>query len=153
MCMKGMEGRMQWQNTQIIYIYINHTQKVILWPGSNWLIDLIVFNATFSNISAISWREQVNFQWHDDEIHFVLDQHAVLDFYSVNSLKQQSVGRHVAVLGHIILIQSQPVCSFSLITNFIVFGFTWSRLEPTIYRTWGEHDNHYATDAVPLCFE
>ena len=108
-----------------------------------------------SNFSAtcISWREQVNFQWHDDEIHFVLDQHAVLDFYSVNSLKQQSVGRHVAVLGHIILIQSQPVCSFSLITNFIVFGFTWSRLEPTIYRTWGEHDNHYATDAVPLCFE
>jgi hypothetical protein len=29
-----------------------------------------------SNFSAISWREQVNFQWEDDEVHFVLDQHA-----------------------------------------------------------------------------
>ena len=33
-------------------------------------------------------------------------------------------------------------------TNFIVFGLTQSRLEPTIYRTWGEHANHYTTDAV-----
>ena len=29
-------------------------------------------------------------------------------------------------------------------TNFIVFGLTWSGLEPTIYRIWGEH----ITDAV-----
>jgi hypothetical protein len=33
-------------------------------------------------------------------------------------------------------------------TNFIVFGLTQPVLEPTIYRTQGEHDNHYATDAV-----
>ena len=26
-------------------------------------------------MSAISWREQVNFQWDDDEVLFVLDQH------------------------------------------------------------------------------
>ena len=26
--------------------------------------------------SAISWREQVNFQRDDDEVHFVLDQHS-----------------------------------------------------------------------------
>jgi hypothetical protein len=26
---------------------------------------------------AISWREQVNFQWDDDEVHFVLDQRFV----------------------------------------------------------------------------
>ena len=57
----------------------------------------------------ISWREQVNFQWDDDEVRFVLDQHIELDFYSDKSLKQQSVYRHVAPLGHIILIQSQPV--------------------------------------------
>jgi hypothetical protein len=39
-----------------------------------------------------------------------LDQHAQLDFYSDISLKQQSVGRHVAApFGHIIPIQSQPV--------------------------------------------
>ena len=33
-------------------------------------------------------------------------------------------------------------------TNFIVFGFTWSGLKPTIYHTRGEHANHYTTDAV-----
>jgi hypothetical protein len=38
----------------------------------------------------MSWREQVNFQWDDDEVLFVLDQHAELDFYSASSLKQQS---------------------------------------------------------------
>ena len=38
-------------------------------------------------------------------------------------------------------------------TNFIVFGLTWPGLEPTIYRTRGEHANQYATDAVILCFE
>ena len=32
--------------------------------------------------------------------------------------------------------------------NFIVFGLTRSGLEPTIYRTRGEHSNHYTTYAV-----
>ena len=32
--------------------------------------------------------------------------------------------------------------------NFIVFGLTRPGLKPTIYRTRGEHANHYATDAV-----
>jgi hypothetical protein len=40
---------------------------------------------------------------------FVLDQRAEMDLYSASSLKQQSVGRHVASLGYIILIPSQPV--------------------------------------------
>jgi hypothetical protein len=35
-------------------------------------------------------------------------------------------------------------------TNLIVFGFTRSALEPTIYRTRGEHANHYTTDAVDV---
>jgi hypothetical protein len=39
------------------------------------------------------------------QVRFVLDQHAELDFYSASSLKQQSAGRHVAPLGHIILIR------------------------------------------------
>ena len=42
------------------------------------------------------------------KVRFVLDQHAELDFYSANSLKQKSAGRHVAPLRHIILIQSRP---------------------------------------------
>jgi hypothetical protein len=33
-------------------------------------------------------------------------------------------------------------------TNSIVFGLTRSGLESTIYRTGGEHANHYTNDAV-----
>jgi hypothetical protein len=32
-------------------------------------------------------------------------------------------------------------------TNFIVFGLTRPGLEPMIYRTLGEHANHYTIDA------
>jgi hypothetical protein len=53
------------------------------------------------------------FLWNDDEVRFVLDQHAELDFYSTSSLKQQSAGRHVAPLGHIIPIPSQPIFAHS----------------------------------------
>jgi hypothetical protein len=56
---------------------------------------------------AISWREQVYFQWDDDAVRpFVLDQHAELDFYSASSLKQQSADRHADPFGHIIRIPS-----------------------------------------------
>jgi hypothetical protein len=72
---------------------------------SEWLL----FNANSAIFPIISWREQVNFQWDDDEVRFVLDQHAELDFHSASSLKQQSAGRHVAPLGHIIPIPNQPV--------------------------------------------
>ena len=57
----------------------------------------------------LSWREQVNFQRNDNEVHFVLDQHTELDFYSASSLKKESVDKPVAPLGHIILILSQQV--------------------------------------------
>ena len=79
-----------------------------------------------------------------------LDQHAELDFYSANSLKQQSEGRHVALLGHIILIQSCVLSGEATNTNCIVFGLTRTGLEPTLYRTLGEHANHYATDEPTL---
>ena len=36
-------------------------------------------------------------------------------------------------------------------TNFLVFGLTRPGLEPTIYRTRGEHiANHYVTDVVSV---
>ena len=63
--------------------------------------------------TAIFWREQVNFQGNDDEVRFVLDQRAKLEFYSACSLKQQSKGRHVAPLEYIILITSQTVFALS----------------------------------------
>jgi len=70
---------------------------------------VIVVLRQFSNFSTISWREQVNFQRDDDEVSFVLDHHAELDFYSTSSLKQQSTGRHIAPLENPILIPSRPV--------------------------------------------
>ena len=54
----------------------------------------------------MSWQEQVNYQWDDDEVRSVLDQHAELDFDRTSSLKQQFAGRHVAPLGHIILLNA-----------------------------------------------
>ena len=79
---------------------------------SEWVIVVL---RQFINFSAISWRAQDNFQRDDDEIHFVLDQHAEFDFcYSSSSLKQQSASGNVAPLGHIFLIPSKPVCFFSL---------------------------------------
>ena len=50
----------------------------------------------------------------DNDVHIALDKLAYLVFQSVSSLKQQSAGRYVAPLGHIILIADQPVVTFSL---------------------------------------
>ena len=53
-----------------------------------WVSEWVSEWQQFSNCSAISWREQVHFQWDGDDFRFVLDQYAELDFYSDNSLKQ-----------------------------------------------------------------
>jgi hypothetical protein len=44
--------------------------------------EWLLFNAN----SAISCREQVNYQWDDDEVRFILDQQAELFSYSASSL-------------------------------------------------------------------
>jgi hypothetical protein len=63
--------------------------------------------------TCILWWEQINFWWnHGDDFRFLLDQHTKLEFYSASSLKQQSKGRHVPPLGHIILTPIQPVFWF-----------------------------------------
>jgi hypothetical protein len=79
-----------------------------------------------------------------------------LDFYSANSLKQQSTGRDVAPFEHIALIPSKP--DFALTpeccvlsgeatnTYLIVFGLTRPGLEPTLYCNGSEHANHCTTD-------
>jgi hypothetical protein len=53
--------------------------------------EIQIIKRQFSNCSAISWRKQVNVQWEDDEVRFILDQHAELD---ASSLKHQSASRH-----------------------------------------------------------
>jgi hypothetical protein len=52
-------------------------------------------------------------RWDDDEVYFVPDEYDGLNFHSVSTLKQQSVGVHVASLGHIFLIPSQLVFALS----------------------------------------
>jgi hypothetical protein len=37
---------------------------------------MIVAERQLGNFSAISWREQVECQWNDEEVRFVPDQHA-----------------------------------------------------------------------------
>jgi hypothetical protein len=71
---------------------------------SEWLL----FDAKWAIFSSVVARTSY-FQWNDGDVRFVLDQHAELDFFSASTLKQQSAGRHIAPLGHIILIPSQPV--------------------------------------------
>jgi len=44
-----------------------------------------------------------------ENVRFVLDQQALLNFYTDFSLNQESVGRNVCPLRHIILIPIQPV--------------------------------------------
>jgi len=55
-----------------------------------------------SYFSATSWREQVTFNE-------MMMMSALLDLYNASLLKQESAGRHVSQLGHIIMIPSKPV--------------------------------------------
>jgi hypothetical protein len=61
---------------------------------ANWGCDccLLPSDTFFSFLAVTFW-------WDADEVCFVLDQHPQLDFNSASSLKQQSIGRHVAPLG------------------------------------------------------
>jgi hypothetical protein len=55
-----------------------------------WVSDCLMPTQQFFNY--IMARTSY-FQWDVDEVHFVLDQHTKLDFYSASSFKQQSVDR------------------------------------------------------------
>jgi hypothetical protein len=102
---------------------------------------VIVVLRQLSIFSAVSWLEQVDFQWDDDdEVRFVLDQRAKLDFYNASSVKQ-----HPSFEPTILYSLSLMLSGEATNTNFIVFGLTRSGLEPTIYCTRGEHANHYTT--------
>jgi hypothetical protein len=55
------------------------------------MVSMLASSAQFRNFSAILRREQVKYQRDDNDVRFVLDQHAELDFFSASSLKQQKV--------------------------------------------------------------
>ena len=114
---------------------------------------VILFNTNSAIYSAISWREQVNFQWDDDDVRFVLDQNAELDFIAHWNNSPRLVMLHHS--DTLFWFSSQPVFALSpsccmlrgeaTNTDSIVFGFTRWGLEPMIYHTRGEHPNHYTT--------
>ena len=62
----------------------------------------------------------------DDNVRFVLDQHAQLNFSSASSLKHQSTGRHVALLE---LLRIKPMIPYLIHINV---GFK-SSLELVLY--------------------
>ena len=78
------------------YKFCLEVMPLVLYEGVLWVSGCCLM--PIQQFPAIVCREQVNLQWDDDEIHFVLDQQAELDFYSASSLSQQSEGRHVAPL-------------------------------------------------------
>jgi len=92
--------RLQQSSSRVCYVEDIETDEDCVFMGSEWLL----FNANSVFYSAISWREQVNFQW------WVLlcTWPTRLDafFYSASSLKQQSTEKHVTPLGNSILISS-----------------------------------------------
>jgi hypothetical protein len=92
-----------------------HQTNVCITLPIIWVSEWLLFNAKwailFSYIMArTSW---FSIKWWWCPLCTVLDQHAELDFYSASWLKQWSSDRHVAPLGHIILIPSQPVFALS----------------------------------------
>jgi len=69
----------------------------------------------------------------------------------LSPLKQQSVGRHVTILEHIVLIlRANQLNNVYIAHKQQVFALIRKRLERTIYRTRGEQAKHNATDAVYL---
>jgi uncharacterized protein YcaQ len=67
--------------------YLTSSEQCFSYIQDEWVSDCCLMpNEQFS---AISWREQVTFWWDDnDDVRFVLDQHAELEMYSDSSLKQ-----------------------------------------------------------------
>jgi hypothetical protein len=98
LCNQCLSPLMLWVRISIRTRCTTLCDKVCQWLAHNsWtskVSEWLLFNAN----SAILWREQVNFQWDDDDTRFVPDQYAELDFYSASSLKQQSMFKSYGTL-------------------------------------------------------
>ena len=88
-------------------------------------------------------------RWDNDNVHFVLYQHAWLDFYSP-SLQNKSQQVDMSLRHIIFLFQAyQTLCCVlsgeAANINFLVLSLTRQRLEQTIYLTQGAYTNHCTT--------
>ena len=82
---------------------------LVLLSFSFWPLCCLFFFDIRTLITLSCLQSLLTFWWDDNDVRFILDQQAELDFYSSSSLKQQSTGRHVSPLWHIILFPCQPV--------------------------------------------
>ena len=73
-------------------------------------------------------------------------QHTYLDFYSTSSLKQQTEDRHVAPLGHIILI---PTC-YSIMLHGLTEKQQIPILKSLVWTEWGSNPWSIALEASML---
>jgi len=87
-----------------VLVHVFHLNIVTIVIRCPWLL----FNAKWAAGNSIIARKQITFQGNDDDVHFVQDQHALMDLS-----KQQSMCRHVALHWHIILIPSQQAFALS----------------------------------------
>ena len=84
------------------------TEILLLWNkiiGPNTLSpqfvsEWLLLNAKWAIFFSYIIVRTIYNQWDVNDVCFVLDQDASLDFYSASSLKQQSAGRHVVPLRH-----------------------------------------------------
>jgi len=70
-----------------------------------------------SNLSVVYTARTSYIRCNDDDVCFVLHQHAWLDLYSANSSKQQSVVRHISPLRSETLFWFRSNPSYLLLLN------------------------------------
>jgi hypothetical protein len=97
-------------------------------------------------------------EWVSEWVREWVSEWHLVGFYNTNSLKQKSANRHVARLGHAILIPNQSVFTLSpsatglTESNKYQFDSLW--LDPIGVRTYdlrGEHANYYTTEYDKTC--
>jgi hypothetical protein len=96
-----------------LYIKISFLAFLLAYVLSEWLL----FYTNSAIFQLYHGENKLIFNEMMMNLHFVLDQHAEVGFYSASSLKLQSVDRHVAPLGHIILIPTS-LCYYSLMLQW-----------------------------------
>ena len=104
-----MDTTENWYNSMLAEIIMTWLSKICIIS----LVDKIPITGVNEWAIIISWQKQVRFSSDDDDDVLLCTRPTwwvELKFYChASSLKQQPLGRHVAPLGHIILIPSQPV--------------------------------------------
>ena len=121
---------------------------------SAWVSEWVSVWQQFSNCSAISWREQVHFQWDGDDFRFVLDQYASWIFLVLahwNNSSQIDMSPHSDTL-------SWFRANHSLLFFLNAACLAEKQQIPKFHNLWFDpirtltldlsHSNHYTTDVV-----